>query len=287
MRSHIVQTGTRRAFHPGAGFTLIELLVVIAIIAILAAILFPVFAQARAKARQASCLSNVKQWGLGFTMYVQDYDERTPLAGYEQCLGTPSQWHNAIQPYIKNKGILVCPSDPTQQFAAFDAERPRASYLYNDFLNLPGPWTGNCATHTRNVDAMANFVAPADTIILTEGKLWSARGTGSVAGSPIFAQNISGLIVGYASRAGAAWTYDNGRNQNYQGVNGGFHNGGANFAFADGHAKWFRTPTRDIGGGVLVSDLQSVLPWQRHVVPDQTLQNGADYPIVNGVNVWR
>jgi prepilin-type N-terminal cleavage/methylation domain-containing protein/prepilin-type processing-associated H-X9-DG protein len=86
-----------------AGFTLIELLVVIAIIAILAAILFPVFAQAREKARAISCLSNTKQCGLAFAMYVQDYDETTPKMGY----GT--DWWTAIYPYTKDLNLYLCP----------------------------------------------------------------------------------------------------------------------------------------------------------------------------------
>jgi prepilin-type N-terminal cleavage/methylation domain-containing protein/prepilin-type processing-associated H-X9-DG protein len=84
-------------------FTLIELLVVIAIIAILAAILFPVFAQAREKARQISCLSNVKQAGLAFNMYLQDYDEVTP------SLGASRDWWGLIYPYTKNTGVFLCP----------------------------------------------------------------------------------------------------------------------------------------------------------------------------------
>jgi prepilin-type N-terminal cleavage/methylation domain-containing protein/prepilin-type processing-associated H-X9-DG protein len=253
-------------------FTLIELLVVIAIIAILAAILFPVFAQARDKARQTACLNNMKQWGVGLMMYIQDYDELGPQAGYESCMPPASQWHNAVQPYIKNKGILKCPSDATEQYA-------------NDYTNYPVYTTG-CGTLIRNIAPLAKYLAPAETIMVAEGKLWSARGTGRAAGSPIMAQNMSGLIVGYAARTGPAWTFDAGRQQNYLGVNGGRHSGGSNFVFADGHAKWHRTPTITVGGNI-VSNLQAVLPWQKHVVPDQTLQVNGDCPIVGGVNVWR
>src|ERR671927_1559305 len=96
-------------------FTLIELLVVIAIIAILAAILFPVFAQAREKARQTACLSNTKQMALGLQMYAQDYDETLPAAEQVDYPTTSIKrtYHHLLFPYTKSAGIYVCPSDPT------------------------------------------------------------------------------------------------------------------------------------------------------------------------------
>ncbi|MCE5238132.1 DUF1559 domain-containing protein [bacterium] len=93
------------------GFTLIELLVVIAIIAILAAILFPVFAKAREKARQSSCLSNIKQLGLAEMQYCQDYDEMTSPYGDHGCTATSCKhWYQVIAPYLKSTQVLQCPS---------------------------------------------------------------------------------------------------------------------------------------------------------------------------------
>ncbi len=129
------------------GFTLIELLVVIAIIAILAAILFPVFAQAREQARMSSCLSNLKQLGMGITMYRSDWDSRGPFTGWPPSFSgqfnvhSPNSvydqdWQISIQPYLKNALVLHCPSDKTP----YD-ERP-VSYLYNPYMainRVPAP----------------------------------------------------------------------------------------------------------------------------------------------------
>lgn len=100
-----------------SGFTLIELLVVIAIIAILASILFPVFARAREKARQSACLSNVKQIVLALDMYAQDYDEMYP-PGYTPFQDEPN-WRDFVAPYMKNKQILVCPSQKKDRPASY------------------------------------------------------------------------------------------------------------------------------------------------------------------------
>lgn len=125
----------------GRGFTLIELLVVIAIIAILAAILFPVFARARENARRSSCMSNLKQIGLGMMQYTQDYDERMPLwtyararpwgAGYEGT-GNNTQflWYFALMPYVKSWQIYNCPSaDRAQNFTG--VYNSSLGYAYN------------------------------------------------------------------------------------------------------------------------------------------------------------
>src|SRR5438874_11844643 len=94
------------------GFTLIELLVVIAIIAILAAILFPVFALAREKARSAVCLSNCKQIGTALTLYAQDYDETLPMGGTLDPAAKANRWYHMLVPYQQSKEVHACPSDP-------------------------------------------------------------------------------------------------------------------------------------------------------------------------------
>src|SRR5204862_4622820 len=132
------------------GFTLIELLVVIAIIAILAAILFPVFAQAREAARKTSCLSNCKQMGLACMMYVQDYDEMYPCNSWDTpYIGTADtdfknpnyltamHWVFRVQPYIKNRQIFVCPSDanPKNGWSGYSISGPPGSC--NDAWGIP------------------------------------------------------------------------------------------------------------------------------------------------------
>src|SRR5690606_3441897 len=114
-------------------FTLIELLVVIAIIALLAAILFPVFARVRENARRASCQTNLKQISLGILQYVQDYDETFPLS-MDKPSGTTNGWSATIQPYIKSSQIFQCPSQPNRDTIALPNGITTDGWGFNDYF---------------------------------------------------------------------------------------------------------------------------------------------------------
>jgi len=197
------------------GFTLIELLVVIAIIAILAAILFPVFAKAREKARQTSCLSNEKQMMLGVLMYAQDYDDNLPrgtdytkVPGYG-AVTDPAMWPTLIQPYIKNDQIFVCPSNKRV---------------------ITNPWGGTIALsygvgmnfEYQSRSLIAEIPQPAMTAYLYDFNNWNMYWYSAAGPLP-----NSAMAIG--STAYRPWgTY-----------RAPVHNDGVNNAFLDGHAKWY------------------------------------------------
>lgn len=212
------------------GFTLIELLVVIAIIAILAAILFPVFAQAREAARKTQCLSNVRQIGTAYQMYLQDYDETFPPHVTERTApaGTPDTavgrapftYKTKLQPYVKNEGLFKCPSAP-----AWPA--PAAGQWYttdygNNHNEANLPTSTNQAWYQANPDFGFNE-------------------TTTLAG---IAQPASFILVGDAGRSDATasrggmypqpWAFDVATQARFLQR----HQGGGNIAYADGHAKW-------------------------------------------------
>jgi prepilin-type N-terminal cleavage/methylation domain-containing protein/prepilin-type processing-associated H-X9-DG protein len=138
------------------GFTLIELLVVIAIIAILAAILFPVFAKAREKARQSSCLSNLKQLALGILQYAQDYDEMYPMTRVGTIYWCPVSGQPAglLDPYIRNTQVFKCGSTAS------------STYCYGLNRRLYGLWVENTTDNTPC--AMAQVEFPAQKLSITD-----------------------------------------------------------------------------------------------------------------------
>lgn len=254
-------------------FTLIELLVVIAIIAILAAILFPVFGRARENARRSSCQSNMKQMGLGVMQYVQDYDEKYPQAyWYVNDTDGPGgyvHWSSMIQPYTKSFQLFVCPSDPNGgqlPTNTFDQQAPRISYTANSAL-LPRK---RRTADAGNTVALAAVDETAKLIMLTEmsdtaqcvqgtsvasgAALKSHRSTNALALDASGAQ-FSGEYAATATlpaslyavtaakakadtdacKVTAATTYSH---LTYTAPER--HLEGANYTFADGHVKWYR-----------------------------------------------
>ena len=202
------------------GFTLIELLVVIAIIAILAAILFPVFAKAREKARQSSCLSNTRQLANGMMMYVQDYDEKfmDGSSGLTQANGNLF-WFERILPYVKNVQIFDCPS----------AVQDTSYHSWGTPPNFTGKVvkygvTSAAVSRTAGtVYALAVFTHAAETALLGDSYHQYPNGAAQFA-----AANECRGTPGCSCASGSAPA--NAANAR--------HNGGTNLAFCDGHAKW-------------------------------------------------
>ncbi|MEI6432143.1 MAG: DUF1559 domain-containing protein [bacterium] len=231
-------------------FTLIELLVVIAIIAILAAILFPVFAQAREKARQTSCLSNMKQIALATMMYAQDYDETYPRNWLKGDTTRPDwaqlTWRELISPYVKNgtknpgylsagqvaavEGIFTCPSAPVGRYTYHAHRVVFGGYDWRGDGNILMP------SHT-----MAELQKPADMLVVTEVGInpdWGATGQsmetawwwhGGAQWPPVFT----------GANSGAKFDKDNNAFPNWQ-MPRYRHSENINSAFADGHAKSFK-----------------------------------------------
>lgn len=232
------------------GFTLIELLVVIAIIAILAAILFPVFSRAREQARKTACLSNAKQIGTALMMYAQDWDEMLPN-WLTPCNGGPSTalaWWEQLGAYVKNWEVYKCPS-------AGQSERPSNcwprkpvpdfinNYGYNISVMYPKGMAASpgCALREKPIGSLAAMQAPADTLVIadciqnviqphqTVSSIWGLLPNVILANlwgqtSPEFTCGCPPTVVDMEA---AAKKYSR-------------HTDGAILIFADGHAKWYQ-----------------------------------------------
>lgn len=237
------------------GFTLIELLVVIAIIAILAAILFPVFAKARDKARQAACLSNLKQMGLGVMMYKDDYDNTYPPVVNAQPTEFPGgtgwiatlpsgyawAWQQLIYPYTKNYQMFYCPNSPLRYSAQYGHQT--AWYLYGANANV----LGYCPEYPGGqgmIDALgagikseAAIPSPATIYMLMDAGGYTLGWWDVLSGYDGHYLPGSGKLTN-----GGYWVAWSGSTSSpyYSDFMNGRHNGGANVNFADGHAKWIK-----------------------------------------------
>lgn len=232
-------------------FTLIELLVAIAIIAILAAILFPVFAQARDKARATACMSNMKQIGTGLMMYVQDYDEalffrpanssarvgsgRSGVVITNTLAYSQAQWWNLLMPYEKSNGVFACPSDST---------KPTSPDIYGN-STIPRSYVASCAAESLSIAQVDDSV---NTIVITEKWNHVDNGVGTT-GTKINNETWMEPFDGDECQAGSDATTAGGCLDPRPGYPIGmvkmanWHQGGMNNAFFDGHAKWLQPQT--------------------------------------------
>lgn len=212
-----------------SAFTLVELLVVIAIIGILAAILFPVFARARENARRSSCVSNLKQIGLGVMQYTQDYDEYLPLNdnGPQWANSQATCWIDEIRPYIKSNQVYVCPSaDPAKTDKIFldydNTGRPAFSYAINNLY-----W---------NVAGEKLFEKPAASLASLE----DSSGTVFAGDSQRFNTTVN-TQWGFQVVGDTFWPTEQASvGADAQGRFVARHFDGTNFVFFDGHAKWLK-----------------------------------------------
>jgi prepilin-type N-terminal cleavage/methylation domain-containing protein/prepilin-type processing-associated H-X9-DG protein len=221
------------------GFTLIELLVVISIIAIIAAILFPVFARVRENARRTSCASNMKQIGLGILQYVQDYDEKMPAAAFglandntvTNCAAGAWRWMDAIYPYIKSEQIFICPDRVSVKNVTYTyceepdvSLHPWGSYIANDLYAqsngtlAPFSWKGS--------RAVSAFETPSTTLMIAERGYYPTKG---------FKYHMGNYAQAYTIRGG------NPRYIGYNDADGTMvfepHLGTTNVLWCDGHVK--------------------------------------------------
>jgi prepilin-type N-terminal cleavage/methylation domain-containing protein/prepilin-type processing-associated H-X9-DG protein len=210
---------------PKKAFTLIELLVVIAIIALLAAILFPVFSRARENARKASCQSNLKQIGLGLAQYTQDYDERL-VPGDDQGNTIRRHYAELLMPYLKSQQIFSCPSASGSKNECNPFGRFPVSYALNQIYELDNSRQSSWIFRAGSPMSLAAIEDTSRTVFIGDVQ---NQGAGS---EEDFCYQVIGSVVNAATPPTTL-----GRT-NSQGAFVNRHLDGANWAFMDGHVKW-------------------------------------------------
>jgi prepilin-type N-terminal cleavage/methylation domain-containing protein/prepilin-type processing-associated H-X9-DG protein len=244
----IYTKSSARSLCKQVGFTLIEILIVVAIIALLAAILFPVFARARENARRAACQSNLKQIGLAAVQYSQDYDEKIVPQSVTDATGAVINWPRLLDPYMKSAQILICPSQKRWLSSSADGNLPTV-YGYN---RARQPSLTTVTTQTPNRTSIGSFSAdspgpwltpaslpsPSTTIHIGDSVVWTGSSSNPSpywgAGSPFLAYEPAATPpAGGSLSSGAANYYPDPR-----------HLEGANFLFFDGHVKWYALPAK-------------------------------------------
>ncbi len=293
---------TQTARRTRNGFTLIELLVVIAIIAILAAILFPVFAKARDKARQTACLSNTKQISLAIQMYAQDYDDtlfmyRTSVPNPANTVSGPADgvggmaegltfWNQLLDPYVKAEGIWKCPSNPYawvyndkdkvgETEDLFLGYGGQDSYCVNNYVFPTNPPAGGGANIEQG-RPLADIVAPANMYVVIEGRYYGSlpkdpfvRQNVTTASRPTYWYNLGGS---YNNRKPTAVAND----AEAARLGASRHTGFVNVSFADGHSKAvrFTTAANVNEDGTSVTDatkkLENLRAWDPYNNPADT-----------------
>ncbi|HOJ19899.1 MAG TPA: DUF1559 domain-containing protein [Armatimonadota bacterium] len=210
-----------------SGFTLIELLVVIAIIAILAAILFPVFAQARENARKSNCQSNLKQIGTGILMYAQDYDEVLPPS-YLYLDSAKTQlawWEDLLQPYVKNYNVMACPSDSDGVYANLRPAGTANPLKFSYAANGHGGGSGIRPMGGAGTSCSLSQIQTVSNLILIGETRSTSTGGGKEWWSVDHADAYAADGVGLIDRR---------------------HSSGSNWLFADGHVKFLKKTEREM-----------------------------------------
>jgi len=293
--------------HQNRAFTLIELLVVIAIIAILAAILFPVFAQARESARKTSCLSNAKQIGLACIMYAQDYDETLPETGWDGPCSSPTPGSNgyhavgdayfsgvfsfpiASHPYIKTWQIFQCPSDPDK--GGFNKT---GSYCYEAQLlavNMPNSYAGmrndvNAMLRSFPLSYAGNYFLsstydPGSSRSAYRGNKMHPLAKIQYPSNVFYCADVGSQVSTTTGTVFAGWYIAPGYGNNATGTGrwprGKRHQEGRNWVFCDGHAKFYKDPPFLRPDGTAKSQTEVMAEYARMGIYTYPEATGPDY----------